>query len=409
MGSTTAPTQEDRAFHLVKPVYAHRSIDHALAEGRLTDDDATLLEAFITEQQASRGLTTVRINKLIYLLVNWRRFLGPYRTNTILDLYAGINRLKGGINQRGKPFKQNTLHDHIVLLKRFYLWLIENEISTVPIKKVKAIKAPDVDRNTKLPEHMLTPEEIRGLIKAAANSRDRALVAMLYESGCRIGEIGRLTWERVTFDAHGAVLTVEDTKCHKTRHVRLVMSLPYLAAWRNDFPFEPKGRALVFITNRKTPFQYATTLKILTNLAARAGLTKHVTPHLFRHSRITHLITQGVNESVIKLMMWGNLSTDMFGTYAHLTGRDIDREILGHYGVTVAAEAADTSLEPRECPGCHTINAPTARYCTTCHRALTGESIATIEEMEADLTAHPQILRTMVEEMINEKKRKGEI
>ncbi|MDK2974732.1 MAG: integrase/recombinase XerD [Methanofollis sp.] len=409
MGSTTAPTQEDRAFHLVKPVYAHHSVDRALAEGRLTDDDATLIAAFITEQQASRGLSTVRVNKLVYLLVNWRRFLGPYRTNVITDLYAGINRLKSGTNQRGKPFKQNTLHDHIILLKRFYLWLIENEISTVPFKKVKAIKAPDVDRNTKLPEHMLTSEEIRALITAATNSRDRALVAVLYESGCRISEIGRLTWERVSFDAHGAVLAVEDTKCHKTRHVRLVMALPYFAAWRNDYPFEPTGRALVFITTHKTPLRYATTLKILRTLATRAGITKRVTPHLFRHSRITHLITQGVNESVIKLMMWGNLNTDMFQTYAHLTGLDIDREILGHYGVAIDGEVPDTSLEPQECPRCHAINAPTARYCTTCHRSLTGESTATIEEMEADLTAHPQILRAMIEEMIDEKKRKGEL
>ncbi|MDD4256111.1 MAG: integrase, partial [Methanofollis sp.] len=83
MGSTTAPTQEDRAFHLVKPVYAHRSVDRALAEGRLTEDDATLIAAFITEQQASCSLTTIRVNKLVYLLVNWRRFVGPYRTNAI--------------------------------------------------------------------------------------------------------------------------------------------------------------------------------------------------------------------------------------------------------------------------------------------------------------------------------------
>jgi len=58
---TPSSTQEDRAFHLVKPVYAHRSVDRALAEGRLTEDDATLIAAFITEQQASCSLTTIRV------------------------------------------------------------------------------------------------------------------------------------------------------------------------------------------------------------------------------------------------------------------------------------------------------------------------------------------------------------
>ncbi|MDP3397179.1 MAG: tyrosine-type recombinase/integrase [Methanoregula sp.] len=45
-----------------------------------------------------------------------------------------------------------------------------------------------------------------------------------------------------------------------------------------------------------------------------AGITKHVTPHLFRHSRITHIRNDGVQESVIKMMMWGTVNTTMFET-----------------------------------------------------------------------------------------------
>jgi len=42
----------------------------------------------------------------------------------------------------------------------------------------------------------------------------------------------------------------------------------------------------------------------LKRLAKRAGIERHITPHIFRHSRITHLIKENVSESVIKLMMW---------------------------------------------------------------------------------------------------------
>lgn len=161
---------------------------------------------------------------------------------------------------------------------------------------------------------MLTPEEIEALLRACQPSRDRAVIALLYESGCRIGELGRLTWQRVQFDAYGIVVSIEDTKCHTQRYVRLVMATPYLAIWRNDYPFEPVGDALVFITYRKKPLQHATVYQQFHKIATRAGITKRITPHIFRHSRITHLINQGMKESVIKLMMWGNLNTDMFAS-----------------------------------------------------------------------------------------------
>jgi len=37
---------------------------------------------------------------------------------------------------------------------------------------------------------------------------------------------------------------------------------------------------------------------------------------------------QGYSESLIKLMIWGNINTNMFETYAHLTNTDIDNEIF---------------------------------------------------------------------------------
>jgi len=57
--------------------------------------------------------------------------------------------------------------------------------------------------------------------------------------------------------------------------------------------------------------------------------------------------------------MWGNLTTDMFQTYAHLTGTDIDTEILSTYEISVEQQTkAHTRLEPRQCEQCKTINSP---------------------------------------------------
>lgn len=156
---------------------------------------------------------------------------------------------------------------------------------------------------------------------------------------------------------------MDDTKCGTQRYVQLVFSLPYLATWRSDYPATPEGGVQVFITNqRKKPLRYGTVCRQLTNLTARTGIQKHITPHIFRHPHITHLINDGMNESVIKLMMWRNINNDMFATYAHITGKDIDEEVLGQYGIVHKEAKERITLEPVQCLPCLTINAPEARY-----------------------------------------------
>jgi len=409
MESIPTPTSRDREFHLVKAEYVDHSIQRAIEEKRLVPDDADLIFEFLTEVQASQGIGEARKNKLVYLLVNWRRFLPSFRDCTIAQVFRGISTIKTASSQRGKPFKQNTIHDHIVLLKRFLLWMIENGYSDLPEKKIRKIRAPAVDTNTKSADKLLTPEDIKALINACQISRDRAIIALLYESGCRIGELGRLTWERVRFDAYGVIITIDDTKCSTQRYVRLVIARPYLATWKNDYPFEPKGDALVFVTHQKRPLSHATISRQLTRLGERARIEKKIHPHIFRHSRITHLINQGMNESIIKMIMWGNLSTNMFSTYAHICGTDIDREVLGQYGIVQRESKEKVTLEPVQCEKCFTINAPGARFCSICGRSFTEDGTDTLERMGNDVAANPEILKKLLNDLIEEKRRKGGI
>ncbi len=69
----------------------------------------------ITEVQASQGTTESRKNKIIYLLVSWRRYLPPYRDCTIARVFKAISTIKTATGQCGRSFKQNTIHGHIIL------------------------------------------------------------------------------------------------------------------------------------------------------------------------------------------------------------------------------------------------------------------------------------------------------
>ena len=60
----------------------------------------------------------------------------------------------------------------------------------------------------KLPDDILTEHETSAMIDAAENLRDRAIIAMLYEGGIRVGEIGSLKVRDIDFDRYGAIAVV---------------------------------------------------------------------------------------------------------------------------------------------------------------------------------------------------------
>jgi site-specific recombinase XerD len=402
----TAPTKADGSFHYLKSDYAERSINKALANGRITKRDVDLIREFLMEQQSCSNISVGRKNKITFLLVGLRKFIGEYESNSIADLYEGINKLKNGVSERGRPYKTSSIIDFLVVLKQFYRWLIENGYSTIPEKKLNKIKNPREDCMTKEAGDLLTPEEIKSIIRVCQRSIDRALVMTLYEGGFRIGELGSLAWKDVLFDEHGVIVNT-NFKTGKPRYVRLVMAKEYLAVWKSDYPFEPEGENLVFVSARRNGMTYQAISKQLKKLVARAGIEKHVTPHLFRHSRITHLIKEGVNESVIKLMMWGSVNSRQFKTYAHLTGTDIDNEILSRYGITPTKEKGENALVPKQCKKCQAINAPDTNYCPVCGASLTDEAEVQMEEAKRIISNDKEVLRSILTELLEERGEAG--
>ena len=369
-----------RSFHSIKSEHAENSIKKSLALGVLTEDDAGLIHEFIAEMQASKNISLARTNKLVFTLVGWRRFIKPFRDLTTADLYGGVAELKSGTSDRGVVFAQNTQRDFVTILKQFLSWMIENGYSTLPDVKVRKLQAPPRNTMTIVAADLLSPEQITAMVNSSTRSIDRAIIMMIYEGGMRIGEIGAVRWGHLKFDNHGVALNV-NFKTGKPRYIRFIMATEHLAKWKSDYPLPIDDDSYVFLTERKTPLTHASIQKQLSRIAKRAGIEKHFTPKIFRHSRITHLIKEGVQESVIKLMLWGNINTTQFQTYLHLTGSDIDDQMSRHYNITDKGSILkEERMEPRECPACFTVNAPTSNFCNRCGRPLTVDVKEDIED-----------------------------
>jgi len=71
-------------------------------------------------------------------------------------------------SQRGKPFKQKPLKGHVVILKPFLFWSIENGYCNPPGDKGPSPQTPR------------TPEEIKSIVEACKRSTDRSVIVHGY-------------------------------------------------------------------------------------------------------------------------------------------------------------------------------------------------------------------------------------
>ncbi|MBI5060926.1 MAG: tyrosine-type recombinase/integrase [Candidatus Aenigmarchaeota archaeon] len=301
-------------------------------------------------------------------------------------------------------YSENTKKDFRISIKKFYKWLNGGEICPDCARWIKTeIKL----NNKKLPEELLTQDEIKQMIKTADNPRDKALIFVLFESGCRIGELITIKMKQVNFDKYGAYMIVNGKT--GARRVRLIMSCDYLRYWIESHPNKSDPESLLWVsisTNSKgEEISYACIRKRIAEIAQKAGITKKVNPHSFRHARATYLAGKITELQLCEIMGW-TLSSRMPATYVHMSGKAVDDALLKIHGLKQNGD--DEFLT---CPRCKTENKPIARYCSDCGMPF-GIDIIANEEEERDrydsimlrLISHPKVKKVIKEVLKEEKK-----
>lgn len=367
----------DTAFHGGKEKhqeYYARLMVNAVSDGRITERDRTQIQAFISEVKACGTLSAQRAYKLAYMLVAIRRYIPEFSKVTTSSIFSGLEALKA----EGK-YTPSSEKDLITITKRFFLWLSESGEAAEGLKpeKVRKIKAGSINV-TKTAEDIITPEQVEALFKNVSSTRNRAMIELLYESAGRAGEIATMTWGQVTFYPNYASVRL-DGKTGKTRQAPLYSSHVMIRRWKDQYPGgDPGPDDLIFPARAggDEPMSYNGMAKIVHVAAKKAGIEKQVTLHTFRHSRITHLMQAGMNESTIKLLAWGDVGSTMLKVYSHLTPGDVENAFNELYGIKPVEEfrGMDPAVSPRQCPGCGMLNPPGNRFCGGCGGALTEEA-----------------------------------
>jgi hypothetical protein len=123
-------------------------------------------------------------------------------------------------------------------------------------------------------------------------------------------------------------------------------------------------------------FSYRGVVQMMESTAKRAGITKHVHPHIFRHTRITDLMREGISEQTIKMFAWGTVTTEMLKVYAHLVPSDAENEMLNKYGIQTKNQRGGFPkvATPIQCTRCYVMNPVSNYFCGTCGAPLADDA-----------------------------------
>lgn len=272
----------------------------------LAIDEQELVRGFLRRMELL-GMSRVQMLKDLQALRYFKSFTRPVK---LLDVTS--QDLENFLISM-KELKPGTRQIRWYSLKKFYGFAESGHL----FSKIK-VRFNIGRRAHALPEEILMEEDIDRMVEYCDNERNRSLAALLYESGCRIGEFLNLKVSNVMFDKNGAIIIV-DGKTGQ-RRIRIVKYAKLLA------------RMTMFRERDERVFNlnYANAKKILKGMARKAGVKKRVNPHMFRHARATHL-AKHLTEAQMKEFFGWYQGSEMAGVYVHLSGRDIDDVILKVY------------------------------------------------------------------------------
>ena len=337
----------------------------------------------------AEGLSTGRIIRCIYILRTLAKYYGKdFYTANKDDIINIVGKIEAD------DYAYTTKCEMKVTLKKFYSWLRQCEAGEHPVE-VKWIKIKR-KRSERLSEQMLTEDDIKKLIDVCNTSRDRALIAVLYESGCRAGELLGMKLKDVSKDQYGFKIVVDG----KTgmRKVRLLSSAPYLIEWLNEHPKKETLDSHLWVSQRGRGnyLEYVGFLQFCRRIRLRAGITKACNPHAFRHSRATYLAGH-LSDALLKEYMGWTMSSRMTEVYVHLNGKQLDDELFKLNGIKTKEEVID-KMSPKVCFCCSFENQATNTFCARCGTVLDRVQMIENVEIESERKKMDNVMDKLLED-----------
>lgn len=191
--------------------------------------------------------------------------------------------------------KLSSISKKLSVLKSFFGWLASEEI----IQRDPTAKLKPPKQEKRLPK-ALTIEELEMLREACKTIRQRALLEVLYATGCRLSEVYALNRSDINYQSLSCRVI---GKGNKEREVYFSFKAMYHL--RKYLMSRTDNEPALFITERK-PYRRLSKRGIqreIAKIATDAGLEKKVSPHTLRHTFATLTLNNGAELAAVQALL----------------------------------------------------------------------------------------------------------
>jgi integrase len=355
----------------------------------LSDRNKELIGLYI-EYLASKGTEIERRGKMAYQLHRIALDINKDLDKLdILDLHKVLSliteykllRTKGEMSESAKS-------DYKRAIKAFFNWFNEfdprleddnSKIRNMANKLYKAVKKINTSyKKVKIdPTSVITNDEILIVLeKGCKTPKEKAFMALLHETGARVGEILNMYVKHFKVNKEGIGTVFFPVSKTLERNVDILDSVPYLIRYLDlhpeknnmDAPFWYKEnlRGKSYNKNQIYPLRYTGAVKLVKRCVVKSGLHKKFNVHWFRHSRASIDAPNLTPDVRCNRMGWTNGSNQL-QNYTHLSNTQVREAYLKSKGVVSKKEENN---KPKKC-SCGIFNNPNARYCINCGRPIT--------------------------------------
>ncbi|MFM8288990.1 MAG: site-specific tyrosine recombinase XerD [Planctomycetaceae bacterium] len=217
-----------------------------------------------------------------------------------------------------RPLAATSIARHLVSIRMFFRYLVLEAVLQESVAEL--LNSPKLWQH--LP-HVLSPDMVNRLLAAPGAGdrfplRDRAVLTVLYATGCRASEVTSLRLRDVNLDQASARCV---GKGNKERVVRLnpVARLALEAYLQHERPLlagirQPES---LFISRSGRPLTRVFVWSLVKKYAGRAGASGEVSPHTLRHSFATHMLAGGAELRALQELL-GHASIATTQIYTHV-------------------------------------------------------------------------------------------
>ena len=236
---------------------------------------------------------------------------------TANDLRLYLYNYKATRNVSNRTLDNMRLH-----LSSFFTWCLnEQYITKNPCRQITRIKFEKKVRET------LTDTELEHMRDCCRNLREKAMIDVLYATGCRVSELIRLKKSDIDMYASRETELFGKGAKHRISYVnaKSIVSLENYYASRND------NSEYVFVSCRKPhrPLTKTTIEKTIKRIARDAHIMKRVTPHTMRRTMATDAISRGVPVTHVQCML-GHESVETTMIYVKNNMEDVKTSHIKH-------------------------------------------------------------------------------